>query len=208
MEIWPAKYVNIPLWLPLIIAGSGAFWIHRSTLARIGDLGLCMAALTLVCLAALAISARAPIKWNRPGGVVQLGAGGLLVRWGQPLPSPGSMPTQLVGRMVTIVTPRPVTDADLFWWFSHSTTGAEHVLRIPLWPLLLLSSAAVPWLSHRSRMRTRPGHCTRCGYNLSGLPTPTDPSIAPRCPECGNNLTSSESVSPPGPPSNTQAPSH
>ncbi len=51
-------------------------------------------------------------------------------------------------------------------------------LYLPLWlPLsaLAVATAALWWLDRR---RYRPGHCTHCGYNLTGNTTG-------RCPECG-----------------------
>jgi predicted RNA-binding Zn-ribbon protein involved in translation (DUF1610 family) len=149
--------------------------------------GSCMAACALAGLVALAVSARAPERWDRPGGVIQLGAGGVLVRWGQvPGVTTGWTRARDISGGILLLQASYDADLDFIWWPHHTTIGSTHTVQVPLWPLLVLTSTAAIWLSHRSRMRTRPGHCPRCGYNLSGLPAPTDPSAAPRCPECGH----------------------
>jgi hypothetical protein len=51
-------------------------------------------------------------------------------------------------------------------------------LLVPLWlPLAVLAipTAILWWLDRRSRS---PGHCRKCGYNLTG-------NVSGRCPECG-----------------------
>jgi len=50
-------------------------------------------------------------------------------------------------------------------------------LLIPIWlPFILLAAPlAFLWLS---RPRTPPGHCRKCGYDLTG-------NVSGRCPECG-----------------------
>jgi hypothetical protein len=49
---------------------------------------------------------------------------------------------------------------------------------VPLWPTVLVLGAvsALLWiLDHR---RISPGHCGKCGYDLTG-------NVSGRCPECG-----------------------
>jgi hypothetical protein len=50
-------------------------------------------------------------------------------------------------------------------------------LRIPLLPLLIVLAAATAFLWYRDRPMP-PGHCTRCGYDLTG-------NVSGICPECG-----------------------
>lgn len=53
----------------------------------------------------------------------------------------------------------------------------EYSFLLPLWiPLLLLAIPTVYWWRRGSLMP--PGHCRKCGYNLSG-------NVSGRCPECG-----------------------
>ncbi len=68
------------------------------------------------------------------------------------------------------------------WWFRYSPESGAHpsILRIPLWAPLLLIAIPTAWLWRRVR-RYPPGHCNKCGYNLTGLPEP-------RCPECGRKF--------------------
>jgi hypothetical protein len=49
---------------------------------------------------------------------------------------------------------------------------------IPLWLLFLPFAASSAWLWRLDR-KPKPGHCPRCGYDLSGIPSGA-------CPECGS----------------------
>ena len=78
-------------------------------------------------------------------------------------------------------------------WKGFGYTRGEHpndsarlirIARCPFWvPVLLL--ATYPNLvlikTVRGRHRAKPGHCSKCGYHLTGLPEP-------RCPECGTEF--------------------
>lgn len=73
-------------------------------------------------------------------------------------------------------------------WADWPPTFAKIIPLRPLWPEFLADSGlfALGWAilivvytSIRRRLRHRRGHCSRCGYNLSGLPSGN------ACPECG-----------------------
>jgi hypothetical protein len=66
----------------------------------------------------------------------------------------------------------------LNWGFWLYSDHGVHILYIPLWPLVLV--LAVLALRNWRQALVRPGHCPRCGYDLSA----TAPG-AP-CPECGS----------------------
>jgi len=54
----------------------------------------------------------------------------------------------------------------------------QHLLPLPLWLLVLLTAIPTAWLMVRDRRRIRPGHCLRCGYDLTG-------NLSGVCSECG-----------------------
>jgi hypothetical protein len=64
------------------------------------------------------------------------------------------------------------------WRIRKASGFAGQCLVIPLWPILLsicVLTATLWWLDRR---RIPPGHCRRCGYNLTG-------NVSGVCPECG-----------------------
>lgn len=64
------------------------------------------------------------------------------------------------------------------------STGDGVGLFVPIWvPLVCFTAYPILVLIRTIRRRLRPkaGHCSKCGYNLTGLPEP-------RCPECGTGF--------------------
>ena len=64
-------------------------------------------------------------------------------------------------------------------------TGVYSVVRVPLWLPFLLIVIPTAWLWRRDRRGFPPGHCSRCGYNLTG-------NISGVCSECGLVATTTE----------------
>jgi len=68
------------------------------------------------------------------------------------------------------------------WWldFLAPRIQSNHAW-LPLWiPFVLVGAPlAVAW--GRERARVPPGHCRKCGYDLTG-------NISGRCPECGTTV--------------------
>ena len=60
-------------------------------------------------------------------------------------------------------------------------------LVIPFWLLLLISAIPTAWLWRRDRHRIPPGHCPRCGYDLTG-------NTSGVCSECGEPRAAGESI--------------
>lgn len=64
--------------------------------------------------------------------------------------------------------------------YIYELVGSSRMSLVPFWiPLLLvaLPTAVLYWRDHRCRLP--PGHCNKCGYDLTG-------NTSGRCPECGN----------------------
>lgn len=65
-----------------------------------------------------------------------------------------------------------------------SVTGPLRVVfYISPWHIAVLSALLAAFIFWRGRRRPRPGKCSRCNYDLTGL------SPAAACPECGRTLT-------------------
>ena len=87
-----------------------------------------------------------------------------------------------------IVTHGPVLlyDPPLLWAYPQQfgSTADRWLLSVPLW-IPFIFFAAYPILvlikTIRRRLRRKPGHCSNCGYDLTGLPEP-------KCPECGTEF--------------------
>ena len=69
----------------------------------------------------------------------------------------------------------PLNTQDVHAYFSRR--DRQHLLELPLWPLLILGGAVIAWLWRRDRM-VIPGTCTQCRYDLTG-------NTSGVCPECG-----------------------
>jgi hypothetical protein len=52
------------------------------------------------------------------------------------------------------------------------------VVHLPLWLPLLVLAIPTAYIWHRDRRRYPPGHCQKCGYDLTG-------NESGKCPECG-----------------------
>jgi hypothetical protein len=59
--------------------------------------------------------------------------------------------------------------------------GSNHFLLVPLWMILILVALPTAFLFWRDHRRPPPGHCQRCGYNLTG-------NVSGVCPECGEQV--------------------
>jgi hypothetical protein len=69
--------------------------------------------------------------------------------------------------------------------FAYATPVVERlrgewVIIVPLWCVLALVGAPTLLMWHLDR-RIPPGHCQRCGYDLTG-------NVSGRCPECGTEV--------------------
>lgn len=59
---------------------------------------------------------------------------------------------------------------------TSNDRGPQYVAVIPLWPFVVVLAGLSWWFWRRGTVR--PGHCRRCGYNLTG-------NRSGQCPECG-----------------------
>ncbi len=59
-----------------------------------------------------------------------------------------------------------------------SPNAAVRCVFIPLWLPFLIVALPTTFMFYRDRKRIPPGHCSTCGYNLTG-------AEHERCPECG-----------------------
>ncbi len=69
----------------------------------------------------------------------------------------------------------------LQWWFrtEFARDGGLSWVEFPLWLLPLASALPTAWLWWRDCRDKGPGHCAKCGYDLTGL------AAGAVCPECG-----------------------
>jgi hypothetical protein len=69
---------------------------------------------------------------------------------------------------------RPAASLQPAWWFV-----------LPLWIPLMLAAVPTAVLWWTDRRRIPPGHCRKCGYNLTG-------NVSGVCPECGAEVKSGQ----------------
>ena len=70
------------------------------------------------------------------------------------------------------------SESPFHWWPVFSGASALSGVYVPLWMPFLAVAIPTAFLWHRDR-RPPPGHCQRCGYDLTG-------NVSGRCSECGN----------------------
>jgi hypothetical protein len=61
-------------------------------------------------------------------------------------------------------------------------------VRVPLWPFFLLTFIPTAYLWYRDRRTIPPGHCPKCGYDLTA-------NESGACPECGTKVPKELQVS-------------
>ncbi len=59
--------------------------------------------------------------------------------------------------------------------------GKNVFILLPLWIPLIVLAIPTAFLFYRDRRRIPPGHCQKCGYNLTG-------NVSGVCPECGKAI--------------------
>jgi predicted Zn-ribbon and HTH transcriptional regulator len=140
-------------------------------------LGLC-----LLTFAAMAASGPRTIYYEAHGWGFRLDEGILTAHWG--FPSESVPP----GRGLYGWNFRPMTTRlgfRLLFPRLESWPDGRTILYLGVWILLVPLSAATALLWWLGRRRIPPGHCRRCGYNLTA-------NTSGRCPECGTTCASGQ----------------
>ncbi len=81
----------------------------------------------------------------------------------------------------------PIPSVDTFkipfdrWTPFFGQFGRRWTALVPLWLPLLMVMVPTAILWWRDRRRIPPGHCQKCGYNLTG-------NVSGTCPECGEKV--------------------
>ncbi len=70
------------------------------------------------------------------------------------------------------------TDKKVIW-------GYQRGVMVSIWVPILIIGVPTAFLWLRDRRRIPPGHCSYCGYNLTG-------NVSGMCPECGTTVASKE----------------
>ena len=82
-------------------------------------------------------------------------------------------------------------DAVHRWWFLFRTIPRlQRDWAVPIWFVAAACALPTAWLWYRDRRDKRPGHCSRCGYELTGL------APGSTCPECGKASSTITSPAP------------
>ncbi len=68
---------------------------------------------------------------------------------------------------------------------GNAHPGRVWTVVVPLWIPFLLVAVPTAFLFWRDRRRIPPGHCRKCGYNLTG-------NVSGVCPECGAEVKSGQ----------------
>jgi len=75
----------------------------------------------------------------------------------------------------------------VFWRAGNANLGRRWAVAVPLWMPFLLVSVPTAILWWRDRRHVPPGHCRKCGYNLTG-------NVSGICPECGEKIDAETAV--------------
>ena len=119
---------------------------------------------------------RLSVIWHNEHSLYSLGFGGV-TRACFPASTP-PFPRGLTCRWLTETPPASRGwGGHGFRWIYRSSSFIKS-LDIPLWIFLLPVGVATLMLWGRDRKHHKPGHCRKCGYNLTG-------NESGLCPECG-----------------------
>jgi hypothetical protein len=110
-----------------------------------------------------------PVKMNSTTYQVSLFHGSLVIKYSEPW-SGGT-------RLYLPQAPRDQWTP----FFGRSNVGRTWVAAVPLWIPFVLVAVPTAVLWWRDRRRIPPGHCRKCGYNLTG-------NLSGVCPECGEKV--------------------
>ncbi len=100
-----------------------------------------------------------------------------------------SPPSRLYGQLGTGWLARLYPARSVPIWLpsvSYWASDGWHVT-LPLWMPFLVAAVPTGWLWWCDRRRTPPGHCRKCGYDLTG-------NVSGVCPECGEKILPEQSA--------------
>jgi hypothetical protein len=117
------------------------------------------------------------VRWDQTwSSSIVLGQGTLVAIWTDPA---GTPLREIEIRCTGILA------APSYWLPEFMSIQLRGDLRknliLPLWLPIVLVGLPTAWLSWRDRRRIPPGHCRKCGYNLTG-------NVSGVCPECGEKM--------------------
>ncbi len=148
---------------------------------------------TGVCLLVL-LMAVTTLRWSEVGGNTGKNYavsvyGGALFLYHNVKTVPGFIPKTAVAQRLWVLDYSAGQTAAKAWSRCGLRPHSELVylsslreVRIPLWLLFLAAGSPTVYLWITDRDRPLPGHCQKCGYNLTG-------NVSGRCPECGTIIT-------------------
>ena len=146
---------------------------------RVGKWVVAAAAVIVAAVAVLSTHFGVDFTYRRVQ--MEVGGGGMWIQW-TTASEPDFYPADR--KLFIDVYRRPASYPSRWGFPRFGRTDYSYLVwaQVPIWLIFVMLAIPSAFLWYRDRRPPRPGHCQRCGYDLTG-------NVSGRCSECGREVS-------------------